>query len=363
MTTETQAVPSGARPAASGKPARGPVRRPATGAGGAIKELLRKVIIAVFVMMLVVNGLGIWWSFQPPKYSVREYARELAGSELGAKVPGAMVTAAAIHNGRTLLKKPGGFTYNDKTPPGTLMDNMPNWEYGVLTEVRDTVRSLRNDFSRSQTQSVENVSLKNADSKINFQPDSWMLPAAEEQYSKAMDALEGYLQAMVDGSDNSARFFARADNLAAYLSVVEKRLGSYGQRLAASVANEELREAMIEKLGSAEAVDESVQLMDRTPWNKIDNIFFEARGYTWALLHTMKGLSRDFREVLELKNADVSMLQVVRDLEQATAFKVSPLVLNGHGYGMFANHSLVLASYLARANAAIIDLRVLMERG
>jgi hypothetical protein len=43
--------------------------------------------------------------------------------------------------------------------------------------------------------------------------------------------------------------------------------------------------------------------------------------------------------------------------------KWSPIVLNGHGFGVLANHSLVLASYIARANAAVLDLRVLLERG
>jgi hypothetical protein len=30
---------------------------------------------------------------------------------------------------------------------------------------------------------------------------------------------------------------------------------------------------------------------------------------------------------------------------------------------MFANHSLVMASYISRANAAVIDLRNLLEQG
>ena len=41
----------------------------------------------------------------------------------------------------------------------------------------------------------------------------------------------------------------------------------------------------------------------------------------------------------------------------------SPIILNGSGYGIFANHSLVMASYLARANAAIINLRELLDQG
>jgi hypothetical protein len=39
------------------------------------------------------------------------------------------------------------------------------------------------------------------------------------------------------------------------------------------------------------------------------------------------------------------------------------MILNGSQFGFFANHSLVMANYISRANAAIIDLRKLLERG
>jgi hypothetical protein len=41
----------------------------------------------------------------------------------------------------------------------------------------------------------------------------------------------------------------------------------------------------------------------------------------------------------------------------------SPMVLNGGGFGLLANHSLVMASYITRANAAITDLRDLLSQG
>ncbi|MCB1707405.1 MAG: DUF2333 family protein, partial [Halioglobus sp.] len=41
----------------------------------------------------------------------------------------------------------------------------------------------------------------------------------------------------------------------------------------------------------------------------------------------------------------------------------SPMILNGSGFGLMANHSLVMASYISRANAAIIDLRDLLSQG
>ena len=54
----------------------------------------------------------------------------------------------------TLLNKPGGYLSNDISPPGVFLDNMPNWEFGVLQQIRDLAKALRNDYSRSQTQSV-----------------------------------------------------------------------------------------------------------------------------------------------------------------------------------------------------------------
>jgi hypothetical protein len=77
----------------------------------------------------------------------------------------------------------------------------------------------------------------------------------------------------------------------------------------------------------------------------------------------MQALSIDFAKVLKDKNAEVSMQQVIRDLEGASTRKWSPLVLNGHGYGLLANHSLVMASYISRTNAAVLDLRVLLQQG
>lgn len=43
--------------------------------------------------------------------------------------------------------------------------------------------------------------------------------------------------------------------------------------------------------------------------------------------------------------------------------KRSSVMLNGDGHGVLANHFFVLASYIARANAAVLDVRMLLQRG
>jgi hypothetical protein len=101
----------------------------------------------------------------------------------------------------------------------------------------------------------------------------------------------------------------------------------------------------------------------KTPWLEIDDVFFEARGTAWALVHFLRAAEFDFAKVLEDKNANASVRQIIRELEASLQPLRSPMILNGSGYGLFPNHSLVMANYLARANAAVINLRELLDQG
>ena len=95
----------------------------------------------------------------------------------------------------------------------------------------------------------------------------------------------------------------------------------------------------------------------------IDDVFYAARGAAWALVHLLKAVELDFESVLQKKNALISLRQIIRELEATQEAVWSPVILNGSGFGLFANHSLVMASYISRANAAVIDLRSLLEQG
>jgi hypothetical protein len=71
----------------------------------------------------------------------------------------------------------------------------------------------------------------------------------------------------------------------------------------------------------------------------------------------------DFEDVLRKKNAQISFRQIIRELESTQEPLHAPMVLNGNKFGALANHSLIMANYIARANAAIIDLRTLLSQG
>ena len=112
--------------------------------------------------------------------------------------------------------------------------------------------------------------------------------------------------------------------------------------------------------GQVPQVDEEIV---ETPWLQIDNVFYEARGQAWALSHLLRAIEVDFADVLAKKNATVSVRQIIRELEASQEAVWSPMILNGSGFGVLANHSLVMANYISRANAAVIDLRQLLNQG
>lgn len=328
--------------------------------GSPLKKILL-VVVAVYLFTALI--VGCYWSSEPEAFSVFERSANRAQAMDVEVVVGFTSTNTAIEIIDTLLNKPGGYLRNDRFPPGIWLDNIPSWELGALVQARDFARALRRDFSRSQSQSVEDKNLAKAEPLLNFDNNSWMLPATETEYGRAQKALEHYLQRLADPSAQDAQFYTRADNLRRWLNDVETRMGSLSQRLSASVGQERLN---INLAGDAEAKQSTPSDYDqvvKTPWLQIDNVFYEARGSAWALMHLLKAVEIDFNDVLVKKNALVSLRQIIRELEATQATLWSPVVLNGSGMGMFANHSLVMSSYISRANAALKDLNDLLAQG
>lgn len=316
-------------------------------------------VLAIYLLIVLV--LGVYWSAEPEPFSIHDTMTEkLAGAQ---PVVGAATAASLIRAAETLLDKPGGFLSNDITPPGVLLDNIPNWEFGVLVQMRDLARAFRENFSRSQSQSAEDVDLVIVEPQFNFTNDSWLFPASEDEYRKAIVAMESYMRRIADSDEEDAQFYARADNLARWLVNVESRLGSLSQRLSASVGQSQFNTDTAGEPAAQQSTSVPGQRMVRTPYLQIDDVFYEARGATWALMHFLQAVEVDFEAVLRDKNALVSVRQIIRELEASQRTVFSPVILNGGGFGLFANHSLVMANYVSRANAAIIDLRELLNQG
>ncbi|MEX0619264.1 MAG: DUF2333 family protein [Pseudohongiellaceae bacterium] len=324
---------------------------------------LSLVVIVLAILAIVILVLGMYWSMEPGEFNLSANTQDKLAVTSSDYVVGSATIAALIRVGETLLDKPGGYISNDVMPPGLYLDNMPNWEFGALVQVRDLARAFREYFSRSQSQSRENPDLIVAEPNFHMDSERWIFPRPESEYREATERLYSYLEDIADQDTGDAQFYARADNLSAWLFNVSSRLGSLSQRLSASVGQSRIDTNLVGETSATSSTPVSSESRVQTSWFQIDDVFYQARGATWALLHFLHAVEQDFADVLADKNATASLRQIIRELEASQRPVRFPIILNGSGFGLFANHSLTMANYVSRANAAIIDLRTLLSQG
>lgn len=318
------------------------------------------ILSGVILLLLLMIVFAFIWSSEPDPIDPISVRQSFSAGEPPIGYLTVETTALVMES---LLGKSGGFLSNDIMPPSVFMDNMPNFEFGALVQVRDMVTVLRDDISRAQSQSTENPALRSALEHFNIAHTKWMLPSAEREYAKGVKSLRQYRDELVDSDVSNTQFYARADNLRAWLYYVSKRLGSLSQRLSASVGRTRINTDLSGDTSAQQSTRNSQLVEVKTPWLEIDDIFWEARGSTWALVQMMKAIEQDFDSVIKNKNAQASFKQIILELEATQEPIWSPMIVNGREFGFVANHSLVMSSYISRANAALIDLIELLKRG
>jgi len=321
------------------------------------------------VTLIVLIVLGAWWGIEPETFDVREEAVEYMEKSDSDSIPiGFVYTNTLAHMAEVLMEKPGGYISNDVAPPGVFLDNIRSWEYGALVMLRDGTTALRNHFARDQSQSVEDKDLGVAEPYFYYEPNSWALPSSESEYDKGVKFLHRYmkrLQNPIEG-ERRAQFYSRSDNLWTYLEVIIKRLGGLSTRLTASSDRFAGAAGILYDPSGQNApqnVEEYTKGVGKTPWLLIDDVFYEARGASWALLHILQAIKVDFEDIILDKRAMNTLDNMIRALENALTPILSPMILNGNGFGITANYSLSMANYIARANASALDLRDLMNKG
>ncbi len=322
------------------------------------KPIAEKLLAALLVLVVItIAAVGIYWDREPALFNVMDETIAISEQIEHPVVVGSAATVTVIHIMDTLQKKRGGYLSNDVLPPGLIMDNLPQWEYGVILQVRDITRVMHDKITPSGITSSEDEDVALAEVRFNAEHTSWIMPDAQSEYEEGIEHLHNYLERLSDPEDPEARFDASAENLSYWLGAVEVRMNSLSQRLIFSVGLNG-----IEKTKNAEGEQVNDELSVKTPWLEIDNVFYEARGSSWALIHFFKAMQIDFSDVLKDKNVQMNIAQIIRELEATQQDLGSPVVLNGDAFGMLANHSLVMASYILRANAEIVELRKLLEK-
>ena len=112
-------------------------------------------------LVLVARAEGLWVNESPAA---------------GVRVAGFSTVDTLISVTGTLLDKPGGYLATTSCRPACGSTTFRAGSSARSCRCRDLAKVLRNDYSRSQSQSIEEIDLSEAEPLLNFDANSWILP-------------------------------------------------------------------------------------------------------------------------------------------------------------------------------------------
>jgi hypothetical protein len=224
--------------------------------------------------------------------------------------------------------------------PGSMLDNMPNFQTGEIFALQKFAVELRDQIGRSRGTSGTDPDLQDAASALSNKADIWIfdlsrswapLTPSDNYYREAIKAFRAYNTRLSAGK---ATFEPRADSLIIALDRISKDLGD---------ASAEIDLQIDQQSGSW--VD----------WTA-DDKFYLIKGKTYAYGLLLRALGEDFADVLKDKAAQKAWTRMVNSLLEAASLHPW-IVINGQPDALMQpNHLAVEGFYLLRARAQLDEL-------
>jgi hypothetical protein len=230
--------------------------------------------------------------------------------------------------------------------PGYFLDNMPNYQQGIIYAVSRFVLELTDQIGRSRGSSEVDRDLDKASGLLKYPGTIWIfdfstsiVPTAssESQYRSAQRSLISYNQRLAKGE---AKFERRADNLQGTLMRFTADLGS----------NSAIIDDHLAKAGQW-GID-----------TKADDIFYSAKGRLYAYYLILRDLGKDFESVNKSRELSPSWSLMLDSLKQAAS--MDPIVvINGKPDGFIGpSHLAALGFYLLRARTQLREIINILQK-
>ncbi|MBP7670019.1 DUF2333 family protein [Ferrovibrio sp.] len=234
-----------------------------------------------------------------------------------------------------------GWVANDPFfQPGSMLDNMPNFQLGIIHSLGRFGFELVDQLGRTRGSSQTDSDLQEAAGLLQYSGTKWffdfstsLLPTvrSEEQYMKAYRALTNYNTRLSQGR---AIFERRSDNLLSLMDRIAIDLGSSSAALDRRI-NE----------GSSLWFDD-----------QSDDLFYSVKGQAYAYYLILRELKQDYANVMRDRELTGTWDQMLESF--ASAAVLHPLVvINGKPDGLLLpNHLASMGFHILRARAQIREI-------
>ncbi len=245
------------------------------------------------------------------------------------------------------IKKAGWVANAPFFVPAHMLNNMPNYQIGMVTALGRFAFELEDQIGRERGSSAADPDLSIARARLQYSPTTWILKpgtlwptaSAESQYKEAVQALRRYNSRLAGGD---ATFDTRPDNLLAALDRIAYDLGAASAELDAQIAGRH----------------KTLGLLDF----KADKVFYLTKGRAYGSYMILKALRSDFEAVISAR--ETSDLYDTMLAELRIAAIMQPLVVNNGTPGgqFFPNHLANQGFYLLRARAKLRELTDILKK-
>ncbi|MGD0141931.1 MAG: DUF2333 family protein [Rhizomicrobium sp.] len=196
--------------------------------------------------------------------------------------------------------------------PPALLDNMPNYQEGIVSALATVAVALRDRMGHGADTPDGDSDLGIAAGFLQYPPDVWFWnprrslwprEPSDDQYLRAMAALASYNDRLAGGD---AHFDASAENLQAILERVSDDLGA-----------------------SSATIEYHVDRASGSPFEvRSDDIFYKTKGRMYGYYVVLKGLQIDFQGTIRARHLAATWGSMMASLRAAIAMRPS-IVLDG----------------------------------
>jgi len=233
-----------------------------------------------------------------------------------------------------------GWTANDPFfLPSSQLDNMPNYQLGIVAALSRFTIEMADHIGRTRTSTNPDADLERARELLGYAGNVWIFsfktwsgaPASEQQYLLARDALRAYNKRLAAGK---AVFDRRAPKLQATVARIATDLGEIAATLETRV-----------NTASGGIID-----------TRSDDVFYSAKGRIYAYYLILRALGQDFSKVLTEKQLEKAWPQMLDSLKRAA--EIRPFIVrNGAPDSILQpNHLTAQGFYLLRARSQLLEI-------
>jgi hypothetical protein len=294
--------------------------------GGAVAALVVAAVLFYPIGMMLVHAINDDITFGPVEADVP------AGGSFAVAASAALIERE-VDQVRWVANDPWFL-------PGAALDNMPNFQQGVIAALARFSFELADQIGRTRGSSQTDKDLQEAAGLLQYSGTKWVFDFAtsiaptatsEAQYRKARRALLSYNKRLSEGD---AVFERRADNLMATLERISLDLGS-----------------------SSAAIDQQIGENGGGIFDfQADDLYYNVKGQLYAYTILLRELGRDFAKIITERELTAAWSQMMASLGHAAS--LDPLVIiNGAPDAQAApSHLAAQGFYLLRARTQLKEI-------